>query len=913
MTQKELARPQETRESAPHEVVRVLVSQACSLEELREQIIDHPDAPWTAELSRHWFGIKGSDSTMPLHWVPLGGSIEEDSDRKSIKKVVNPDEETAEQLTWQGKNPLTPELQDLAIQQYSASRHLQERTHLLGVRREDVGTAIGSQLGNDSYSRTLEFYNSHDYRWQTNRENWLSVRAPHDYRPHLFFPQQDRLILVAPLTPSQIHDLLEREQLAWEGKLYPLTDNLLREEHNRELDSVHSNQEDVERIRSIIAFNSQLEEVAMRYELVTQLIGHAAYHPRFGKRRLDERNSRTLKEFQSLVQAADIEGFNEKYREFLTSFGRKLPAEGSSHTRVRSDRMRQEMLAAWHRVLFKSYVDILSDSPIQGPLLLTGLDWHETATDEWEYMADRAPEYTKRLARFIDVVLSPPKGTLPHDDLSSAPDTMEERYRRIALLRSLHRKALTTSPSTPEAHLFRVWSQWIEVAMLDALGMTQHDFEQASAFHNNFFAHLRKHEYPKFARSPVTPILLARAPDSQVTQITELIMHAFNFSPYKDAPMGVGIDLKTVIDSRYKLANLPIVSDILKLYYKKIHRSSFVWRQIMYDLFEGHKEQTQKQTVHSRVFAQRVDESVERETKGELQQTGLENHFILSFSNGDIRRVLAKPARETEESGFDLVHHALPLEHQGIPLWIYEKGISDKEPEAYYRKALERNYSPERILDVFRTLLCVDTLSPTVQEALKREYKSYIGETGRHGMSFDEWVILWANSAISEVLVPTMKEHANNYGFAFGMIQKKDKLNTKEPTAGSAASEGGYRDYKFYAELTPESSEPESLTDTQDPLTVEVSVFPTPEDLLIKLYGDDPYGERRWDTVKPGSGDYPLNAVFFHESIYPYDDIASAGARRQLRQMRKGSVQKLWTRLGRMAMQIFGPIRHRVF
>lgn len=837
----------------PKDVVRTVITQPVSLADFKTALGRTTEDFARIELTHSLWIVKDQNAQNPGQIMAIGGEISDD-DRKA-----------ADNLARENTGMMDRSRHQSAVLGFATCRHALDKVHLQGVVWAEP-TLLRE--------RTYQFFHTKKGTVRSH-ESWMGLSAPADYKPFTF-NRDDKIGDVIPLSPSRVRTMFRNGSTNINHHTAPLVDSLLTDEAERTKRRVVADQAEVEQIQAAVMENVMQAEKTFRLFLVSEIASQSKYA-----------NGDDAKRRQNMINVwEDTEAFNQAYREFLNCFADKLPAIGSKYKRTRliQETLRGELTDAWHRVHFKMGVHHAASIPVQGELLAARLPLEDASTDELDSLEKDGPELFRKVSRMINGALTVDDPNYP--DLKEPPKTAEERYRRLELYRRL--KIHENNGLNPnELLLLKLWHQHMYNEMERTLGISPTKFARLSTAKNTYFNAINHNIAPRVSQKSSAPALLARHPFSTTTQIDEWLLIAHGYNPYVETPRGVEISHQAIFDTRFSLAHLPLWDESDNHYFPAISKSTYHWRRILYTLFRGPN-----------------GHSEHKEELGEF-------HTIASAGLRDgNKRTIVVPATETNLTGITVRRMKTNLVHEGIPIVILEN-TNDKEFYNDRRKADERGWRSAKILDVYRTSLTIDTESPEIKRELEKGYAAYIANSlvNLHKpVSMDEWVLEWSNGAIRSELIPQLSQHSRSLGFIYDRLQEKDKLDDGSPTDGSAASKGGYRELKFYASLKPSHILADGEDETQQ---IEVAVYPTPTDYYIKSTDDDDYAQRRFDTVRPGSGLYTLWNVYYPPDTYEaYSDVAGRLARqRQKRSLASRSAEYVQINLEK----IFGPVSVTLF
>ena len=423
-------------------------------------------------------------------------------------------------------------------------------------------------------------------------------------------------------------------------------------------------------------------------------------------------------------------------------------------------------------------------------------------------------------------------------------------------------------------------------------------FPRVSSLYNEYNHDVQKNVAPITARKITAPHLLARSPESEVSQLEELLFNAFGYDQYQESPRGDILNLspKNIFDARLKLFEMPLIARAIQHYYPSIHRSTYFWRRIIDDLSLRRKPDIQQTSfsVMSNLNPQDYIIQFFRFRKELMNIDQYEQQFILHFDEKG--NPVAKSIYEAEQPGILVFHHRTNLTYNGIPINFFES-TRDKRLIHYLRKMWERDNYPEDIHDAYGTAIIIDTVTDEIRVLLKAKYSAYRKEqktNKNRSLSYEKWLDDWSKNAIRLTLIDTIKQIAAGHNYSFNESQRKDILDTTESTGGSAASAGGYHELKFYAEIdqiNPLSGKEEKSEELEE---IEITVYPNIQNYLLKIFGSDTvrgdleYNLLRREIVEPGSGKYPLWKLEYpphiYSHVYPWITAYEAHRRDQTRQ-----------------------------
>jgi len=885
--------------------VRVIVNQPIGIEETADEAFSSQNGLDKIELTRSFWLTIGPPSFEKMTVMPPGG------------KILPSDEVLADNLV--SKNEINPDEHSDAMVALASCRLVQEEIDLSGIRLREVHLL-------DSNPRSYTFNNGKSGRV----EFFTTLIAPSHFIPYSFYSEKN-ISDVVRLPPSQVKKILNHNRMRHQGHEFPIIGNLNSENAERQAEGVKVEQANVISVRENIIKAISSTEVLFRLKLLKQLIFFSNNHPKYGKLPKEKAE----KEYQAIAKKAENPSvFQAAYQQFLSDFEKKLPAEGS-HKQCRQQKnqtMKQEFVQAWHRVLFKDDIFEATHHPIQGQLLAARLPLEDMTQDELEYLAVAGPEYASRFADFIDYALTPNRkrrgssGKLEGLDispelleqLSMRPETAEDRYFRIELLRKL--KLSESDPDNSEKNLLllKLWQDYLYEEFDRHFGISKSQFPQISALYNQYNDEIQQDIAPQTAKKINAPVLLARSPESEVSQLEELLFNAFGYDQYQETNRGdiTVLSPQNIFDARLKVFEMPLIAKALQRYYPAIHRSTYFWRRMIDNLcqrpnFIGN--------ISAFSFMNRLPAddyigkylSFSREL---MERDNPEEHYILNFNNDG--RGVASQIYEADTRGVLAHHRKTKLLYKDVPIYFFEL-THDKNILHFLRKMWEGGRKPEKILDAYGTAIILDTESAEIREALKVEYKKYQKEQktiGHHANTFEQWKHQWTLDVIRISLVGALRKNAADINYSYEEVEWKDVLEDKAPTGGSAASGGGYSELKFYAQIdltTPLVGGEENQSEEAE--EIEVTIYPNIQEFLTKIFGNDQVrGDREYDLLRrekfvPGSGLYPLWQLEFPPHIYAdvYPSITAYEAQRRKKQKEKEIQKSLSKIFGRISAIIF--------
>lgn len=856
-------------------VVRLVITQPIPHAEMAERIYDHSVPVSEIEFTRSAWIIKGPDAINPRQIVPLGGGISEE-DNKEGKKQAEKQRATGE--TDQGD--MDQRVLGMT-QQIAAWRQAFEKIHLQGVGSSQI-------LPIPNGTKQYEFRHRRRGRLSYH-ETWMTAQAPWDFRPFILHQKRDKIGDVVMPTPSETASMFENNALGHMGEIFPLVDNLNADPAARKRKKVVADQQDILRVREMVLTHIQQKEREYRVKLAYQMIYHSVGHPAFGGERHGVSHDNWWQRIQDSLQRPA--SFDEEYRKFIQVFRKELPNDqNGTGTRDRDTVLRDQVSAAWHRVQWEEYTKYTTQFPVQGDWLAASwLPLEKSTNHEMAYLELEGPENVRRVLGLINRALSP---SVTEDEitrlgpryrhfLTSDRDgslSLSDQYKRIELYRNLKMNELNLGDD--ELLFYKAWWEHMQAVVLEETGMTGEEFAEVSDMHNAFAKEIVENVAPKVNAAAGIPTQLRRHPSSLVSQFDELLMMAYGYSQYRDVPRGdSSLSPQAINDARVKLYALFHERDVLRSYKEGIKRSTYFWRKHL----DGLQPDGAKEIAYT----------------------------IYPEKRGKQTVITAAPDAEGMRPGISVTHKQTTLVHQGVPVAFFEI-TNDKELLPFFRKSLERGWTPEQILDRQRTQLTIDTESEEAKTNLQMRYQEWL-ETGRDGKPYADyqtWVKKWAIDAIRDTLVPGLQDRAQASGYHFALEEEKDMLDSNEATAGSGGSKGGYPVYKVYVVMDPTHV----LADGSDRLSneaekIEMAAFPTPADTWKKKMDDGDYAVRRLANVLLGSSLRPLWNLMYPYIVYPvYSEVAGENTRDQEEQD-----QKKKSRIRRRIESIFGPIRSTVY
>lgn len=856
-------------------VVRLVITQARSLEDIGAAIETCKgfDDIYKLEFTQSYWGIKAGNAVNPWQVMAIGGKISE-KDEREVRRLVRENSLAADEQTC---------IQ--TVRRIAACREALDEIDLQGISFDDIDDLLTGQS-----PRLYSFTYPKQKEPLKRKEYWMTLRAPNDFLPYLF-NQDDKLSQVVGLTPAQVRKMFENDRLVLNHQPFPLVDNLVSNEEKRVEAKVNTKQEDVEQIRDAIITRVETEDRGFKILLAEKMMIYAQNHPLYGKAENRVDYQKTLDSMTRVI--SDRTTFETAYTDFLKTYWDNIPAAGTRKEAkdTRLQQFKQAISQAWHRVLFQEFTNYTALVPVQGELLAAVLPIDNATSDELESLETAGPEKWRKLSQFINRALMPQHAltniTLDpkYDNLKSTanpsltykPLTAEERYKRLEQYRYLKVHEADGSLSADEIILLTAWEDEMYEILQTTTGVTKTEFAEFSTDYNLMFEHIRQNIATKVATIASAPTLLARHPDTSVTQLGEWLLMMHGYSQYIDtAQRGEVISPKAIVDMRLKFAAMLWDVEAKRYYEKAVNQTTFFWRRVLFQLVG---DSSGEPYVIYREPKQAKVKIVTTEKAGNilgvdvlLKRTGL--NYQVSY--------------QTKPDPITIT----------IPINIFEKTV-DKEFESVKRKMWERGWNPERIKDVYRTALTIDTKSDEVVSKLKEAHTIYksIPHKEEPILDYDEWVTQLSKEIIRNRLLPAIQSQADKDHYTYEMDQFKDRLDEDEPTGGSAASEA-FIWCKFYANM--------NLT---HPLakaaeTIEVEVFATPEEMFRKE--TDQYPVKRYTTTKPGL----IRSRTLFNAFYP--DPYYSRAYKYLGRLEQGQhVQK--GKLRQKLEAIFGPVRAVIF
>jgi hypothetical protein len=897
-------------------VVRVLLTQPISFEDLKTRLDKSPDTfdyqyLHQIGLSRSWWEIKGVNAENPGQIMPIGGKIS-DEDRKRAKEIISKSELDAENRRYERIIP--EEWEEALTHRIAACRESLYDVHLQGVPWEMV-----SEL-DDALPRTYLF--RHSKRGIVkNQEHWMSAWAPPvDFQPFALNPAEHIEQIVA-LTPREVRWLFRnnRYRQVVEGQVfyYPLIENLRAKRSLEQAGKEEILNDPVLRLQESILRGIDTSEIVCKLHLAYEMIYFADNHPIFGQKAKQTLIEQQDARWDKLIDSAgSIATFNKAYDDFLQYFAQTIPVAYTTRQwkmeKAQLKALKEAMLRGWHKATFKMRLHHASSLPSpQADILAARLELQDIiGNDELEEIEEFGPEYFQQLSQFIRNALTPPAHAEAFKYLETPPATVEERYQRLALFQSLLLRE--SELSDDELTLLSDWEPHMYKALNEAFqfpaypdkpggpitikGIDFNEFAAASRTYNFLWEDVGERIITRVAQRSSAPALLHHTEDSEVTQLEELLLTSHGLSQYYRNRRGSAISPQTIIDSRIKLTAIPYIVRALRYYDAAIHHSTYYWRRALVALSTGIIGYTDKEI--------------------DTQPNPSEPYTIYRKEvNGQDQMVVCR-TEEAEQAGAAIGRTKTLLESDGVPLYIL-RTTKDKRPESLLRKGWERGRQPETILDVYRTAMTIDTETEEVKTALKQAYQRYVQSCRQsriNTMNYNDWLKDWSIKAIRDILQPKIAEIAEALGYQYQLTQIKDRLETGEPSGGSAASLGGYFHTKCYASIDQKhilaGGEEEKSAKA---VTIEWDTFLNIGDMLTKILDDDEYATRRYETVAPGSPLYTLWSLFYppiHNLYTSYADLAGRRIRNaQLAELRRSNLQ----RVRRFLLQTFGPVITTVF
>lgn len=856
-------RLKEKKDLVPTPSVRLLVMQPIPYWEMDDVFQDENILTENIEFTRSVWLIKGQDAQNPGQVVSVGGRITKEDKEKAAESFPI--------VSIKSNGSVS---KDDVEHQMTAWRSGFEEVHLQGKAFSDI-TPIPDSTKEYTFSHSREGL-------AARRETWMTVEAPLDFHPLVVHQEEDKISEAVVLTPTQVRQMFDVNELAHDGTFYPLVDNLSSDEQARVRHRVSANQQDVLRVRRQVLDHLSRKEKEYRLKLVYQMIYHSENHPQFGPGKHEQNHDSWWQRFSGSME--NPAGFSSTYRDFLKAYRKVLP-----NTDDRQSMLRKQMQEAWKRVQWEEYSAYTAAYPVQGDFLAAAwLPLEDSGDYEAKALEENGPENVRKLlGTIINQALSPhvteneierlghKYAVLRSRDPESGSLSMTDRYKRLELYRYLmaHEQDAILSPD--ELLLFKAWDEHMYAVLQQETGMTRLDFAAVSELHNISAEEVERRIIPKIHPSAVVPTLMQRHQLSQVSQLGEHFLMSHGYSQDDDTQhRGEAIDPKAIVDSRVKLFAMLTEWEGMKSHREGVSKSTRVWRKSLSELcYPDTKDSTY--TIYQR-------------------KKGIKDVITTGRANID------------QNAGITARHRRTKLSHQGVPISFFEKS-SDKRIQSLLRKMVERGWKPNKVLDRQRTLMILDTTSDDARLHLHRlfsEQRPFISEE----ISYDEWVRNWAVSAIRETLIPSLREHIEKKGFIFNEVQVKDVLDSGKATAGSAGSIGGYGERKSYVELDfthalaggyeKRSNEAERI---------ELAIFPTEQDAWTKLKDDEDYERRRFSAVAFGSDLRSFQNVAYPSNVYPvYADIAARSSGREKKMLPQRRIKIL-------AEQVFGPVKSVIY
>lgn len=834
---------------------RVIVTKPITSDEMQNMLIDisHETDFNNLQLTKSIWIISGPDSHDPWKMMAVGGKVC-DTDRKMADQH-NVKTKDKQNQSAAGNFP------DMVIQ-ISTTREAQDEIDLYGLKYSDVQILNPDNPIIDHDSKRTSY--------------WTAVLAQHDFIPHSFFPS-DHIHDITQLSPLQVKQMFSINKFKTEEGTFSLISSLSTPDKSKPEASQISSSENA---KTLILNQIEQEEKVARLKLAEELILRADNNSVFG-----QANSGTMRILKMLINTTNqSDRFDSEYQKFLRKFYQYIPTTSEIKLGKKEQKLaifKQQIIKAWHRVLFKKLADHAASIPVQGELLAARLPTHDFDDEELKYLIEHGPEYAANMSDFVNLAMTP---NFPDDNnqdgkldgldldeqdlsaLSQKPVTTNELYRRLELLRYLKIHESDKDFSADQLLLLKLWQSHIYEAFEESFGISKDNFPEISYYYNLYNDDILKNIAPKTAKSRSVLPLLQRSPDSEVSQLEELILMTYGYSQYQEAPRGQAIYPRAIFDARLKLFELPLIKRAKDYFFPAIHRSTYFWRRIINDLSSKEKLQNQQNTPLVMIDTSQgnISNSI---LHNEIEELHPEPPDYILYWNEKSKIPDIAPSGKTDQQGIAVHHHRTDLKFQNIPIYFFER-TRDKNLLKLIRKMWERGIYPEHILDVYGTAFTIDTLTPDVKQKLEKEYKKYQMNSLsnlKKPEPYQDWVKKWSINAIRKMFVPAISQTAQDLNYSFIEDKLKDKLVTKEATAGSAASMGGYSELKYYAQLdltTDLAGGQEEESEESE--KIEVTIFPCAEEYLTKVFGsknsfsDEEYSVLRWEMVNPGSGLYPL-------------------------------------------------------